>query len=453
MSQNDIPNSENNLNRLENLIKLAQKAGADQADAVFFASQSESVSWRLGKMEEVERSESNDLGLRVIIGKQQAIVSSSDLGEDNLKMLVDRAISMARNAPEDPWCGLADKTLLARDIPADLDLYDNTKVTTDLLKEKARETEELALQVDGITNSQGAGAGTSASSIALCNSDGFAQTYRASSFSLSVSVIAGSGTGMERDYSYSSKRHLEDLETPEKIAREATERALRRLNPRKVKTTQVPVVYDPRVSKTLVSHLASAINGQSIARGTSFLKESMDKQILPHGIRIVDDPHIFRGVSSRPFDGEGVANSKMDVVSDGVLRNWILDSASARQLGLKTNGHASRGTSSPPHPSSSNLYLEAGSQSPEELIADIKSGFYVTELIGMGVNGITGDYSRGASGFWIENGKITYPVNEITIAGNLKDMFLALTAASDLELKYGTDAPTLRIEKMMLAGN
>nr|WP_321394339.1 metallopeptidase TldD-related protein [Emcibacter sp.] len=435
------------------MVYLAQKAGADQADAVFFSSESESVSWRLGKMEDVERSESSDLGLRVIIGKKQAIVSSSDLGQANLDTLVERALDMARNAPEDPWCGLADKNLLAGKIPEGLDLYDDTKIAAEKLKEMARETEELALEVDGITNSQGASAGTSATSIALCNSDGFAQTYQSSSFSLSVSVIAGSGTGMERDYSYSSKRHLEDLDTPANIAREATERALRRLNPQKVKTTQVPVIFDPRVSRTLVGHLASAVNGQSIARGTSFLKESLNRRIFPADIRIIDDPHICRGVSSRPFDGEGVANGKMDLIRDGVLQNWILDSSSARQLGLQTNGHASRGTSSPPHPSSSNLYLAAGKPSPAELMADIKSGFYVTELIGMGVNGITGDYSRGASGFWIENGELTYPVNEITIAGNLKDMFLCLSAASDLELKYGTDAPTLRIEKMMLAGS
>ncbi|WP_420717511.1 TldD/PmbA family protein [Emcibacter sp.] len=453
MSQNEINIAKNNLKRLETLVYLAQKAGADQADAVFFSSESESVSWRLGKMEDVERSESSDLGLRVIIGKKQAIVSSSDLGQANLDTLVERALDMARNAPEDPWCGLADKNLLAGKIPEGLDLYDDTKIAAEKLKEMARETEELALEVDGITNSQGASAGTSATSIALCNSDGFAQTYQSSSFSLSVSVIAGSGTGMERDYSYSSKRHLEDLDTPANIAREATERALRRLNPQKVKTTQVPVIFDPRVSRTLVGHLASAVNGQSIARGTSFLKESLNRRIFPADIRIIDDPHICRGVSSRPFDGEGVANGKMDLIRDGVLQNWILDSSSARQLGLQTNGHASRGTSSPPHPSSSNLYLAAGKPSPAELMADIKSGFYVTELIGMGVNGITGDYSRGASGFWIENGELTYPVNEITIAGNLKDMFLCLSAASDLELKYGTDAPTLRIEKMMLAGS
>tara|TARA_B100001939_G_scaffold342769_1_gene354361 strand:+ start:5470 stop:6831 length:1362 start_codon:yes stop_codon:yes gene_type:complete len=453
MSQIAIPSTADHLNRLEDLIKKALRAGADQADAIFFTSRSESVSWRLGKLEDIERSENVDLGLRVFIGQKQAIVSSSDLSTQNMDPLVERAISMARHAPQDRFAGLADPTLLAKPPFEKLDLYDTATPSAETLQDMARETEALALATEGITNSQGAGAGYDKVEIALCNSDGFAQSYRRSSFSLSLSVIAGTGTAMERDYAFSSKHHLADLDSPAEIAREAAERALRRLNPRKAATAQVPVVYDPRVSKTLLGHFAGAINGQSIARGTSFLKDRMEDRIFPEHITIIDDPHIVRGPSSRPFDGEGVANDKLVLVENGILKNWLLDSGSARQLGLKSNGRASRGTSSPPAPSSTNIYIAPGKLSPEELVADIASGFYVTELIGMGVNGITGDYSRGASGFWIENGQITYPVNEVTVAGNLKDMYRHMQAASDLEFKYGTDAPTLRIDSMMVAGN
>jgi PmbA protein len=258
---------------------------------------------------------------------------------------------------------------------------------------------------------------------------------------------------MERDYDFSSAHHLADLGDPQAVGRRAAERTLKRLNPRKVKSQAVPVVYDPRVSNSLIGHLAGAINGVSIARGTSFLKDKMGQHIFPAGTRVVDDPHIVRGVRSKPFDGEGVANRAMNLIEDGMLKTWLLDSASARQLGLTTTGHAARGTGGPPSPSVSNLYLVPGKVTPEELIADIAEGFYVTELIGMGVNGVTGDYSRGAAGFWIENGKITYPVSEVTIAGNLNAMFAEIRRANDLVFKYGTNAPTLRIEGMTVAGS
>jgi PmbA protein len=257
---------------------------------------------------------------------------------------------------------------------------------------------------------------------------------------------------MERDYAYSSTRHRADLESPETIGRRAATRAVERLNPRKVSTQTVPIIFDPRVSASLVGHFAGAISGTSIARGVSFLKDHLGKSIFPSEISIIDDPHRGRGLRSKPFDGEGVKNSRQSLIQEGVLQTWILDSASARQLGLDTTGHAARGTGGPPGPSATNLYMEAGKQSPQELMADIKNGFYVTELIGQGVNGVTGDYSRGAAGFWIENGEIAFPVSEITIAGNLKDMYQNLIPANDLEFRYGTNAPTLRVEGMTIAG-
>jgi len=442
------------LEKLDLLIAAAKKAGADASDAMIYSGQSESVSWRLGKLEDVERAESTDLGLRVFVGKKQAIVSSSDISNAVFDTLALRAVDMAKNAPEDPYAGLADPALLAlksATIP-ELDLYDDTEKSADELKELARTIEGVALGVSGITNSEGASAGSSKGLIATANSNGFAGSYSSSHFSLSLSVIAGSDAAMERDYAYSSKRHFADLRDPVAIGQEAAEKALRRLGPRKAKTGQVPVIFDPRVSRTLLGHLAGAINGQGIARGTSFLKDHMGGKIFKNGIAVIDDPHILRGPSSKPFDGEGCCNGRLDIIVDGILQCWTLDSASARQLGLASNGRASRGTSSPPSPSSTNLYMANGTLSPKELMQDIKSGLYVTDLIGMGVNGITGDYSRGASGFWIEEGKITYPVNEITIAGNLKDMFLNMTAADDLVIKYGTDAPTLRIDGIMIAG-
>lgn len=442
------------LEKLDYLISAAKKAGADASDAIIYSGQSESVSWRLGKLEDVERSESADLGLRVFVGKKQAIVSSSDISDAILDQLVERVIDMAKNAPEDPYAGLADPDLLAlraADIP-ELDLYDDTLKSADELKELAQNIEDVALGVSGITNSEGASSSSSNGLIATANSNGFAHSYRSSHFSLSISVIAGADAAMERDYAYSSKRHFSDLRDPKAIGQEAAEKTLRRLGPRRAKTCKVPVIFDPRVSRTLLGHLAGAINGQSIARGTSFLKDQMNARIFSEGISVSDDPHILRGPSSKPFDGEGCRNDKLNIIEDGILKSWIMDSASARQLGLASNGRASRGTSSPPSPSSTNFYMAAGNISPEELIKDIKSGFYVTDLIGMGVNGITGDYSRGAGGFWIEDGKITYPVNEVTIAGNLKTMFMNMTAADDLELKYGTDAPTLRVDGMMIAG-
>ena len=319
-------------NRLTELVSKAKKSGADHADAVFFTGKPNSVSWRLGKLEDVERSENSDLGLRVIIGKNQAIVSSSDMSNATLDELVSRALDMAKNTPEDPYSGLADKKLLALDNIPDLDLYDDCIIDEKTLKNIVTETEAHALETSGITNSEGASASSSQGSITLANSDGFLGHYKSSNFGCSISVIAGEGTTMERDYAWTSCRHFEDMDSPHKIAQEAASRTLKKLNPRKVGTCEVPVVFDPRVSRTLVSHIAGAINGVAIARGTSFLLEMMEKQIFPTKINIIDNPHLLRGPSSRPFDGEGVRNAPLDIITDGVLKSWILDSTSARQL-------------------------------------------------------------------------------------------------------------------------
>ncbi len=441
------------LELLNDLVGKALKAGADAADAVDFKSIALSHAQRLGEVEKVERSESRDIGLRVFFGKKQAVASSTDPGAAALAELVERAVAMAKAVPDDAHCGLADPSeVLTGDIP-ELDLADPEEPTTETLAQRARDCEAAARGVLGVTNSEGAEASWSSSDIAIVSSNGFSGGYRSSGHGFWVAVLAGEGTGMERDYESTSATYASDLDSPSYVGQTAGERAVARLKPRKVDTQQVPIVYAPRVANGLVRHLAGAVNGSAVARGTSFLKDSMGQRLFPEGVHIIDDPHRRRGHRSKPFDAEGLANPAMHLVEDGVLENWVLDLATARKLGLSSNGRASRGTSSPPSPSTTNLYMTAGKISPQELIVDITEGFYVTELMGMGVNNVTGDYSRGASGFWIESGRISYPVSEVTIAGNLKDMFRNLTPADDLRFKYGTDAPTIRIEGMTVAGN
>lgn len=440
------------LSLLGNLIAKAKKAGAEAADAVHFRSVGLSHAQRLGAPERLEREESHDVGLRVLLGKRQAIVSSTDLAADSLDALVERALAMAKVVPEDPYCGLADPDELAKTVP-ELDILDAAEPAPEVLIERARVCEEAARGVAGVTNSEGAEASWSRVEIALVTSNGFARSYARSSHSVGVSVIAGAGLGMESDYEFASAVYGSELDDPAEVGRRAGERAVKRLGAKKPPTRRLPIVFDPRVSNSLLRHLAGAISGPSIARGTSFLKDKLDSQVFAKGITIVDDPHRPHGLASKPFDGEGLPNRRMNLVEDGRLTTWILDLSSARQLSLKSTGHAARGTSSPPSPSTSNLYMQAGSLSPAELMADIEDGFYVTNLMGMGINGVTGDYSRGASGFRIEKGEITTPISEATIAGNLKQMFLNLTPANDLVFKYGVNAPTLRIEGMTLAGN
>jgi PmbA protein len=436
---------------LDGLLRDARRAGADAADAILVASVAASVSYRLGRLEELERAESWDLGLRVFVGERVAFVSSTDLSRDTLKELPTRAVAMARLAPEDEFACLAPSDRLASAWP-DLDLEDAAEPSAEILIERARAVEGAAMAVSGITNSEGGGASFGRSEIALATSEGFFGRYAGTSHSIGVAVVAGEGIAMERDYDSVSVRHTDDLESAAAVGRRAGERTVARLNARKARSQSVPVVFEPRVASGLLGHFAGAISGASIARGVSFLKDEMSKPVFASEIAIVDDPHRLRGLRSKPFDGEGVRNERLSLVENGILNTWILDCASAKQLGLQTTGHAARGTGGPPSPSTTNLYMEAGSVSPDELMADIVQGFYVTELIGMGVNMVTGDYSRGATGFWIENGKIAYPVSGVTIAGNLKTMFRQLTPASDLVFRYGTNAPTLRVEGMTVAG-
>ncbi|EKF41216.1 TldD/PmbA family protein [Nitratireductor indicus] len=437
------------VDRVAALVEAARRAGANEADAVVVRARSRSVSVRLGKVEGTEASESDDMSLRVFVGKRVASVSAPSNADP--APLAERAVAMARVSPEDPYQGLADPDRLAAEV-RDLDLFDATEVSTEALKEAALASEAAALAVEGVTNSSGAGASAGSGGLVLATSGGFLGQYEATRFSRSVSVIAGEGTGMERDYDFSSRLHYADLDRPEDIGRRAGERAAGRLNARKVATGRFPVVFDPRVARGIAGHLASAINGASVARKSSFLRDMMGKKVAASGITVTDDPMRLRGQSSRPFDGEGVAGERLVMIDDGVLNQWFLATAAARQLGLPgTNGRGVRASSSVT-PASTNLALEAGMAAPETLIGAIPSGFYVTEVFGQGVNLVTGDYSRGAAGFWIENGALSYPVSEVTIASNLKDMFLNMTAANDLDRNFGTAAPTLLIEGMTLAG-
>ena len=435
----------------ERLVSAARKAGADAADAVAGGSVSQSVEIRDGAVEESERAEGDDVGLRVLVGKRQAVVSTNDLRADGVAALAERAVAMARVAPDDKFAGLADPSLLARDFP-DLDLVDPDLPNVGRLEQLAREAEAAAMDVSGVTKSGGASASAGIGGMVLVTSHGFHGAYLGSRYGVSMTAIAGEGTAMERDYDYSSTLHAADLDPPEKVGRKAGERAVERLNPRKASTGRVPVVFDPRVAGSLVNHLANAVNGAAIARKTSFLMDKLGQQIFAKGIRIIDDPLRKRGQRSRPFDGEGVAGRGLAMIEDGIHTTWLLDCVTARELGRETTGHAQRGVSSTPSPGPTNLHLEPGSLDPDALIADIGEGFYVTDLIGMGVNVVPVDYSPGASGFWIDKGKRSYPVSEVTIAGHLNDIFRSLASANDLEFRYGTNAPTLRVEGLTVAG-
>ena len=444
--------TENNmLERLDDLMLRAKQQGADGADAVYVHGVSLSTSQRMGQPEHLERAEGADIGLRILIGKRQAIASTSNMSDPALDELLDRALAMAKVVPEDEFCGLAPEDLLAGDTP-ELDEADTTQPSAKTLNDLAVRAESAALAVNGVNNSEGGDAGWSRSLVALVASNGFCRTRVRTGFSLGIAVLAGEGTAMERDYDWATAVHLEDLPKPDEIGRRAGEQAVKRLGPRKVETAQVPIIYDPRVSEAIPTHLAGAINGAAVARGTTFLKNKMGEQVMAKGLTIIDDPLRRRGLRSKGFDGEGIATKRRALIEDGVLKTWLLDLRSARQLGLKTTGNASRGTSSPPTPSATNLHLEAGTISRDDLIKGVEQGFYVTEMMGRGINIVTGDYSRGATGFWIENGEIAAPVSEVTIAGNLQDMFMQMTPADDLVFRYGTNAPTVRVDGMTVAG-
>ena len=441
------------LSRLDDVLAAARAAGADAADALYVGDGSSTVSVRLGQLEDVGRSEGEEVGIRVFVGRRSASVSSSDLSPAALIEAAQRAVAMARLAPEDPYAGLAPEALLARGALPDLDVDDPDEIDAATLKARALACEDAARSVAGVTNSEGAGASAGVVVMALATSTGFRGGRRSTSHGLSASVVAGSGGDMQRDYAWHSARHLADVEDAATIGTRAGTRAVSRLNPVKLPSAAMPVLFDPRVSASLLGHLVGAITGSAIARGTSFLKDRLGQAIFPAGISVIDDPLRRRGLRSRAFDGEGLPARRTAIIDDGVLTSWLMDAASARQLGLAPTGHASRGTSGPPGAGTTNLHLEGGQVSPAQLMADIRDGVLVTELIGMGVNGLTGDYSRGASGFRIQNGEITGPVAEITIAGNLIDMFRNLAAANDLQLRHASNAPTLRIDGMTVAGS
>jgi PmbA protein len=439
--------------RLSDLVSAARAAGADAADALYHGDRSTDVHVRLGALENVDQSEGEEIGLRVFVGQRSASVSASDLAPESLHTLAERAVAMAREAPEDRFAGLAPEDRLLRGSAPDLDLDDRIELDPAALKERALAAEHAARAVAGVSNSEGASASAGRSQIALATSHGFAGGYGAGAHSISASMLAERDGQKQRDGAWHWVRHLEALDDAEAIGRLAGERAVARLGARKVQSGPMPVVFDPRVGGTLVGHLLGAIAGPGIARRTSFLLESLGQPVFAEGITIVDDPHRIRGLRSRPFDGEGLPTAPRNLIDAGVLTGWMLDSASARQLGLAPTGHAARGVGGPPGVSASNVHVAPGAVSRDALIGGIKRGLYVTELIGQGVNGVTGDYSRGAGGFLIEDGELTHPVAEITIAGNMKDMFRNLTAANDLEFRYAVNTPTLLVEGMTVAGD
>lgn len=438
---------------LTKALEKAKRAGASAADALFVKSTDVTVSQRLGKPEEMQRSEERGLGLRVLVGQKIATGCTSDFSDEAVEEMVGRTLAMAREGIDDPHAGMADPARLIKDVPA-LDLNDpDGEPDVEDLRALCVETEEIAMQDEAITNSEGAEAGFTQAEICLATSTGLAKCYSGSHSGLSVCVLGGQGEAMQRDYAYSSARYMADLRSPSALGEEARMRTLRRLNPRKVSTQSVPVVFDPRIGRRLVSSFCSAISGAVVARGTSFLKEKMGEQIFHPAITIMDDPRRLRGLGSRPFDGEGLPAEAMALVKDGVLQEWLLDVRSANQLDLKSNGRAARGLNSSPSPSNTNCYIEPGTRSPQDMMADISQGLYVTDAFGGGANIVTGDFSLGVAGLWIENAELAYPVSEVTIAGELPAMYQQLQAADDLVFDSATCVPTLRIDGMTVAGS
>jgi len=432
----------------ESLVERGIAAGATAADALYVGERSSGVQVRLGELEDVSRSEGEQIGLRLFDGQRSATVATSDLAQESLGVLVERCLAMAREAPEDPYAGLAPEELLERGSPAPVDGFDPLEPDPAELRARALEAEKAALAVPGVTNSSGAGTSASATTIALATSGGFVGAYRTSGHNCTVIAVAGEGASMQRDYAGHGARYLEDLDSADEVGRRAGERAIARLNPRRPKPGKYPVIFDPRVSSTLLGHFAGAISGAAIARKTSFLLGKLGEAVFASGVTVVDDPLRPRGLRSRPFDAEGVRVSRRELVSGGLLNGWIAESASARQLGIEPTGHASRGVGGAPGASPSNLYMEAGVRSREQLLAAFPEAVLIIELIGQGVNGVTGDYSRGAVGFMIRGGEIAESVAEITVASNLINMFATLEPASDLEFRRGINAPTIMVPEM-----
>jgi PmbA protein len=441
------------LDRTTDLIARAVRAGASTADAVYGGSASRNVSVRLGVLEDVGSAEGAEIGLRVFVGSRSATASTSDFSSASIDALIERSVAMAQLAPEDKFAGLAPDDLLTSGPFAVFDTNDGKDVSPEALKERALAAEDAALAVHGVTNSEGGSASVGHGVSAIATSAGFAGATTGSSHSVSASVLAGKGDAMQRDYAYHSVRHLSDLDDAVVIGREAGARAVGRMNPVRLKSGPMTIIFDPRVGPSLLGALMGAISGGGIARKTSFLLDALGTQIFDGAVTILDDPWLPRGFRSKAFDGEGLPTKPTTIIDKGVLTSWIAESASARQIGIAPTGHAARGISGAPGASATNLRMEPGSVTPAALMADIADGFYVTELIGMGVNGLTGDYSRGASGFRIVKGELAGAVSEVTIAGNLKDMFRAIIPANDLTLRYTTNTPTLRIDGMTVAGD
>ncbi len=443
-------NTDNTLNIAQDLLSYCLRLGASAADILAVSGQSLSAQYRLGRIENVERNEQADLGLRLFVGQSQACVSTSDWSWPALQQLAARAYAMAQACPPDPHAGLASEGTAYK--PDTLDLYDSFIPTLDWLQQQSLAAEESGRAVAGISNSEGASASYSQQHSLYLASNGFSGTTRQSHFSLQISLLAGAGTAMERDYDYSTATHAADMIEAAQLGQQTADATLRRLHPQKIATCTAPVIFAPRTARSLLSHFLSAINGSNIARGSSFLRQHMQQKIFNSAINIIDSPLRQRGQRSRPFDAEGIAGKALHLVQNGALNSWLLDLRTARQLGLSSTGHAQRGTASAPNPSASNVWLSGGTATPEQLMQDLGQGLYVTDLMGHGIDMLTGDYSRGARGFWFEQGKISYPVNEITIAGNLLEMFSTLIAANDLSHRYGIDAPTLAVPQMTIAG-
>ena len=439
-------------NLLNDVVAAALKAGADAAEAVGAERHSLSITVRMGELEEVEREESRDLGLRVFVGKRQATVSGSDISAEARAKLVERAVAMAKLAPEDPYAGLADRETLALGDHPELDLFDPTEPSAEALEERARTAEAAARAVPNVTNTDGASGSWSSSRWTMVTSGGFAGVHRASGFSIGASAIAADDQGMETGYEGRSVRWQADLPSPESLGSEAGRRAAARLGARKIASTTAPVIFENRLAGSLMSPLIGAISGPAVARGVSFLKDKLGQQVFAKGIVIRDDPHRPRGLGSAPFDDEGVRNQPRNLIDDGVLTTWLLNSSSARQLGMTTTGHASRGLAGPPGVSTSNLTFQPGDKSREEMMRDVGAGLLVTSMFGPSLNANTGDWSVGCSGFWFEGGELAYPVSEITVAGNLLDIFGRVTPAADLEIRGASNAPSLLVDALAVAG-
>lgn len=437
----------------EAMLAAARKAGADAADALAVEGTSLAIHLRQGKLEQAERSEGVDLGLRVLVGHRQACVSVSDTSDSTIAEVAARAVAMAKEAPEDPYIGLAEPDQLARGW--DMAALELAEVATEpgaaALEEQARQAEAAALATGAIAQVEAA-AGYSMRRMHLAMTNGFSGGYARSSHSVSAVAFAGEGTGMERDWAAEGRTFRGDLPAPEEIGRLAGERALERLGARKPATGAYPVLYDERVASSLIGHLLGAVNGSAIARGASWARDLLGQQVLPKGLSVIEDPHRPRIGASRPFDAEGLPTRRRAIVEDGVLTGWTLDLATGRKLGMASTANASRGTTAPPSPGTGNIDLTQGSASRDELIAAMGTGLLITSMIGSSINATTGDYSRGASGFWVEKGQIAYPVNEVTVAGTLRDMLLRITPANDARAHLSTRVPSLLVEGLTLAG-